>query len=268
MIQVREYGASGGLVVLLHGGPGAPGYMEPVASELAGSHRVLEPLQRSSGGEPLTVACHVEDLHELLTARSADESPVLVGHSWGAMLALAYAAEHGDIPKAIALIGCGTFDKPARDRMNSILDARMTDDLRRRILQLPEQVRDPDLRMARLGELILPLYSQDLAGTGLGLERCDARGYGESWNDMLRLQAEGVYPAAFDGIDLPVLMIHGARDPHPGKMIREGLEKLLPRLEYRELKKSGHYPWLERADRDEFFTVLREWLGRTMGDRS
>ncbi len=79
---------------------------------------------------------------------------------------------------------------------------------------------------------------------------------------MVRLQAESVYPAAFAAIDAPVLMLHGAVDPHPGRMIRASLEPHLPQLEYREWKRCGHYPWLEKAVREEFFAVLREWLTR------
>ena len=71
-IQVREYGTSGPMVLVLHGGPGAPGGMAPLARRLADSVRVLEPLQRGSGGEPLTVARHVADLHELVESRCGD----------------------------------------------------------------------------------------------------------------------------------------------------------------------------------------------------
>ena len=77
---------------------------------------------------------------------------------------------------------------------------------------------------------------------------------------MVQLQEAGVYPAAFAAIDVPVLMLHGAADPHPGQMVRAGLEPYMPQLEYREWARCGHYPWLERAVSDEFFAYLREWL--------
>ena len=79
---------------------------------------------------------------------------------------------------------------------------------------------------------------------------------------MLRLQMQGVYPAAFGEIDLPVVMLHGAADPHPGKLIYESLKPHLPQLEYVEFADCGHYPWLERVAKEEFTAVLREWLGR------
>ena len=68
--------------------------MAPVARGLAGSHRVVEPFQRGSGGERLTVARHVADLHEVINFYAGRCRPALLGASWGAMLALAYAATH------------------------------------------------------------------------------------------------------------------------------------------------------------------------------
>jgi pimeloyl-ACP methyl ester carboxylesterase len=259
---IREYGSSGRLVVLLHGGPGAPGYMAPVARALADSFRVLEPFQRGSAAEPLTVARHVADLHQLVVSRSGGERPALVGHSWGAMLALAYAAAHPGRAAALVLIGCGTFDQAARRRLQAIREERMDDVLRRRLKGLTEEFPDADERLRVSGNLVLPLYSFDLIAGELDAEACDARAHHETWGDMMRLQREAVYPAAFIAIDAPVLMLHGAADPHPGRLIRASLEPYLPQLEYHEWERCGHYPWLERNVHDEFFVLLRGWLAR------
>ena len=45
MTQVRTYGKAPFRVAVLHGGPGAPGGMAPVAKELSKKYGVLEPLQ-------------------------------------------------------------------------------------------------------------------------------------------------------------------------------------------------------------------------------
>jgi pimeloyl-ACP methyl ester carboxylesterase len=259
-MRIRTYGTYGPAVIVLHGGPGAPGYMAPVARGLADSFRVLEPWQRPSGGEPLTVARHVADLHELVESHCAGARPALVGSSWGAMLALVYAAAHSDRTGPLVLIGCGTFDRAARRRMQAMLDERLNYGLRQRLERLPEDYPDPDQRLEIMGKLILPLYSYDLVTTDQEIEAHDARARQETWADMVRLQDEGVYPAAFAAIDAPVLMLHGAADPHPGPMIRDSLEPHLPQLEYHEWQRCGHYPWLEKTVRNEFFAVLRTWL--------
>jgi pimeloyl-ACP methyl ester carboxylesterase len=261
-MEVRTYGTSGPLVIVLHGGPGAAGHMAPVARGLASQFRVLEPWQRGSGPEPLTVARHVEDLHELLDAAAAggQSRPALVGSSWGAMLALAFAARHPDRVGPMALIGCGTFDSAARRQLNATVSERMDAGLRQQLARLADTYPDADERLGVMGNLILPLYSHELLTKEMENVQYDARAHEETWADMIRLQEEGVFPAAFRAITSPVLMLHGTDDPHPGPMIRASLKPYLAQLEYREWERCGHYPWLERAVSTEFFTVLRAWL--------
>jgi pimeloyl-ACP methyl ester carboxylesterase len=136
------------------------------------------------------------------------------------------------------LVGCGTFDTKARARLQATLGER-----------------------ARQNESADRLYTYSRAVAEPPIE-LDAKGHTETWNDMLRLQAEGVYPAAFAAIACPVLMLHGAYDPHPGEMIRDGLARYIPQLEYVELERCGHSPWIEEHARDRFFSVLRTWLSR------
>jgi pimeloyl-ACP methyl ester carboxylesterase len=160
MLRVREYGDSGPRVIVLHGGPGAAGHMAPVARGLAGSYRVIEPLQRGNGGERLTVARHVADLHEIINVYAQDCHPAMLGASWGAMLALAYAAAHPDSTGPVILVGCGTFDLGARAALQRTIAERMTDDIRAR-LKCADQL-DQDQRLKASAEAMLPVYAFDL----------------------------------------------------------------------------------------------------------
>lgn len=263
-LTVRDYGASGPVVLALHGGPAAPGSAAPIARGLAASFRVIEPWQRASGDEPLTVARHVDDLHRLILSRCPSARPSLVGESWGAMLALAYAAAHPDSVSRITIVGCGTWDTASREKIGETLRERMSDSVRRELDALQHSCADSDERMRRMYELTMPLYSYDPlpADPEEGLPPFDAKAHTQAWGDMLRLQRQGVYPAAFAAIEVPVLMLHGAYDPHPGRMIRDSLLPSLPHLQYREWERCGHSPWLERHVRDDFFAVLMEWLSR------
>lgn len=266
-MRVRDYGTSGPLIFVIHGGPGAPGSAAALARGLAPSFRVREPFQRGSPecagmarGEPLTVARHVADL-DALVGEAPGERPALVGHSWGAMLALAYAAAHPDRVAALTLVGCGTFDETARARFRAVRDQRMNQAAVRRFHSLAA-LPDSDRRLEAMGELLQPVYSYDADAEEEG-EPGDDRAHRETWDDMLRLEAAGVYPATFAAIDVPVIMLHGAYDPHPGGLIRASLAPHLPQLEYHEWERCGHYPWLERAVRADFFAVLSGWLRRS-----
>ncbi len=77
---------------------------------------------------------------------------------------------------------------------------------------------------------------------------------------MLRLQAEGTYPAAFAAITAPVVMLHGDFDPHPGRMIADSLRPHLSGLDYVEIAGAGHEPWRERDARARFLARLHDTL--------
>ena len=250
------------MVIVLHGGPAAAGSAAPIAQGLAGSFRVLEPWQRGRGSEPLTVARHVADVHDVVLSHGDGGRPALVGESWGAMLALAYAAEHAEAAGPIALIGCGTFDPAARARLRQVLAERTDENMKRQLDRLPENVPSAEERLRQRYKLTERLYVYEpIEGEEEGFKGpLDVRAHEETWADMLRLQEEGVYPAAFAAIESPVLMLHGDCDPHPGRMIRDSLAPYLKQLEYHELNRCGHSPWKERFARDEFFDLLRGWL--------
>lgn len=242
-MQFRDHGpTSGAPVVVLHGGPGAIGSAGSLAQLLADPAHVLEPWQRAT-----TVGDHIADLLAFV-ATHCERLPVLVGHSWGAMLALAFAAAHPASSAALCLIGCGTFDREAR----SVFDAALA-----KLLPpgLDELTRDE--HFARIDRA----YTLDpLPEDPLDHPQVDAPANDRSWRDMVRLQDDGTYPAAFASIRVPVLMIHGAEDPHPGELIRASLARTMPQLEYRELAHCSHYPWRERGVRAEFASATRAWI--------
>ena len=89
----------------------------------------------------------------------------------------------------------------------------------------------------------------------------DPAGNEETWSDVLHRQRTGEEPASFAAIRVPVLMIHGDDDPHPGPMIGDSLREFIPTLEYVGLPRCGHEPWRERFARDAFAETVVGWLG-------
>lgn len=262
-IEVRRYPGEGPVAALLHGGPGAPGEMAPLAQALAGEFRVVEPLQRRSGGPPLTVGRHVADLAAVLP-----EGAALVGWSWGAMLALSFAAAHPGRVCSLALVGCGTYDPVSRAAYERALASRLGPEGRRRAEGLRQAMTEAPSEeegnrlLGDLGALLGRAAAYDPLPEEEGEPRwVDARGHEETWSDALRLQAEGVEPAAFAAATCPVLMLHGDADPHPGPATADLLRRFMPQLQYRGFSRCGHRPWAERHAREPFLAVLRAWLG-------
>lgn len=262
---VRHYGDSGPLVLVLHGGPAAVGDVAPVANGISGAFHAVEPWQRGSGGSPLTVARHVTDLRELATDLGRDSPVALVGHSWGAMLALCYAANYPSKAGPIVLVGCGTFDQASRSTMQGIIEERMDDGVRDAIRRLSDDTIDPAEQFIRTLKLTRHIFDYDPIGPYADKEEFepfDLKAHDETWSDMRRLQHDGTVPKQFEAIESPVLMMHGQYDPHPGKMIRDSLLPFLPQLEYQEFECCGHSPWIEKSARELFFLSLCQWLER------
>jgi len=106
---------SGTPAVLLSGGPGfTVDYMVPVGDCLPADYRRILFEQRGTGKsrppklspESMTLQAVVEDL-EALRLHLKQDRLLLVGHSWGGMLAMAYAAAHPDRVDRLILIGSG-----------------------------------------------------------------------------------------------------------------------------------------------------------------
>ncbi|HTO06637.1 MAG TPA: alpha/beta hydrolase [Myxococcota bacterium] len=264
-IAVRRWGSDGPQVALLHGGPGAAGDLADLARALAPRFQVLEPLQRRSGETALTVARHVADLAEVLPGPMH-----VVGHSWGAMLGLSFAAAHPGLVTSLCLVGCGTYDAATRAVYARRSQSRMTAAQRAELAELQgglASARDRTARDAlswRAGQLFSAVYGVDLLPREPGDEPLwvDSGGEAETWPDVLRLQAEGVEPAAFSAIRAPVRMLHGDDDPHPGPMIRDLLARHVADLSYLGFPRCGHDPWRERHAREPFLRALEEWLRR------
>ncbi len=260
-IDVQVHGGDGPEIVLLHGGPGAQGSVGNLARLLADEFRVLEPLQRRSGDVALTVRRHVEDLAEV-----APERAVLVGASWGAMLALSYAAALPARVRGLVLVGCGTYDVESRalyeERMRDRLGpegVETAEDLHRQIKEA-QATEEKDRLFDRLGALACKAQAYDALETEEEDLPFDLRGHEETWANALRLQETGQEPQAFSAIGAPVLMLHGEDDPHPGREIHEVLKAYVPQVELVLFARCGHEPWSERHAREPFLRLLRERL--------
>jgi proline iminopeptidase len=88
------------VVIVLHGGPGADyRYLYPLKA-LADEHLVVFYDQRGTGlsprvpAEQITLQVFLDDLDAFVAAYGKGRPVNLVGHSWGAMLASAYAGAH------------------------------------------------------------------------------------------------------------------------------------------------------------------------------
>ena len=209
---------------------------------------------------PLDVDRHVRDLAEV-----APQATTVVGHSWGAMLGLSYAAAHPERVHSLVLVGCGTYDEASRAAYRAAMARRLGEAGRAEKLRLKEALAITDAEeerarlFARLAELNTAAQHVDVEPKGdepsLGL---DVDGHTQTWDDAMHRQRSGLEPASFSAIRCPVAMLHGADDPHPGEQIAHTLCRYIPQLDYIAFPCCGHEPWRERHAGDAFLGALRK----------
>ncbi len=268
----RFYGQPPYTIAVVHGGPGAPGsaalLARGLAAESAANTGVLEPLQ--SRPSLLGPGGQVEELRELLD-RLSELPAVLVGHSWGAMLAWCLAALHPGHVRKLVLVASGLFDDSlAGSIMNTRLD-RLAPEKRAELNRLfaamdrAESTAERDNLLAAAGPHLVE--ADTYSSTILDTQNKATLAYQYDlhtavWAEMQDLRASGALLRMGHAIHCPVVAIHGGYDPHPAEGVRKPLARVLRDFRFHLLERCGHYPWLETHARKQFFALLRQEIER------
>lgn len=259
MVNPRIYGKAPYNVAVVHGGPGAPGEMAPVARELSRARGVLEPLQTRA-----TLAGQVAELKELLEENGPN--PVfLVGYSWGAILSFIFTSENPASVSKLILVSCGVFSDKYIGRIKRNRLSRLSARERARMDELLAALNDPaatdkDAHFAELGDLISQADDYDPLPHESDAIAFQHDIFEAVWKDAERLRGDGSLLEMGRRITCPVVAIHGDFDPHPWDGIKTPLEKVLRDFRFVLLEKCGHHPWYEKHAREAFYAALKEEL--------
>jgi len=259
MENLRKYGKAPFDVAVIHGGPGAPGEMAPVAKELSATHGVLEPLQTKS-----TLKGQLQELKIVLN-ENGDLPVILVGYSWGAMLSFIFTARNPSLVRKLILVSSGVFeDKYAVNIMRTRL-SRLTEEERVTVDSLLETLNGPDSEdknkiFAQFGEYISKADSYDPMPYKSEVIGWQYDIYKGVWEDAAELRSSGKLVALGKQIQCPVVAIHGDYDPHPPEGIKTPLSGVIKDFRFILMENCGHHPWIERTARDRFYAILKEEL--------
>jgi proline iminopeptidase len=272
-IAYRRYGDGPDTVVVLHGGPGLhAGYLEADLASLAETRTVIFYDQRGGGRSTvptdpseLDATWYVDDL-EHIRMHFGLQSLVLVGHSWGGLLAGLYAQARPDHVRRLLLVDP---DPPKRDPFWSAISARfhLNDDERGRLGVLMERwraaaARDPATASCRAywdlylrGYFHNPAKQQRMRGdlcteslqTLLGAHRGYTRESLGAWD----------LTSALPQFGFPTLVIHGRNDPVPLDGSRLWAQSL-PNARLLIIEVAGHFPYIEQPE--EFFAAADAFL--------
>ena len=250
---------SGPPVVLCHGGPGMYDYLEPVAAmidDLATVHRYDQRgCGRSQDRGPWDVATFVADL-DALRAYWGYETWTVIGHSWGAWLALLYASEHPQRISRLVYISDTGIDPAWHQEYRKNREARLPADERERFRQLNEQRHTAvEAELTRINQERSALLA---ATEYYDMNRLDEVPQYDRFpinyelnavvNTELKLMEEtGDLPALVRGITVPTLVLDGEADPRP-RWARAHVAQLIPDSRHITVPRAGHEPWIEQPE--------------------
>lgn len=255
MKTIKKYGQAPYRVGLLHGGPGAPGEMKPVAERLSVDFGILELFQTKK-----SINGQIEELHAQLLS-SALTPAILIGYSWGAWLGFLFAAKYPALIKKLILVSAGAFEsKYNKDLMRIRLD-RLNPQERKEAEKLISDMDAGNLdneTLSRFGRLVAIADAFDPEPDGNDPIEPDMEVYQSVWAEAARLRDTGELIKCAEHIQCPVVAIHGDHDPHPIEGVAIPLGKKLGDFKMIRLDQCGHTPWKEKFAKDRFFELLRE----------
>jgi proline iminopeptidase len=259
---------SGDPLIVCHGGPGIWDQFGDLAAMLRDDLHVIRWDQRGCGRSerrgPYSMARTVADL-EAVRAHFGKEKVALLGHSWGAQVALRYALDNPDRVSSLVYVSGTGLGSAWHAAYEENLAARLGDDLARTIeLEGRARTVDEDRRLAVLR------WSADFA------DRETAAGHAERlatpWlevnyecNALLNAEMRATWHEdelveQCRKLSVPTLIVDGAQDIRPRSAV-DSLAAVLPDVTRVELPAAGHLPWLE--DPEGFRSALLSFLSRS-----
>jgi pimeloyl-ACP methyl ester carboxylesterase len=239
-------------LLFVHGFPLSRGAWDKQVEAFSSSHRVLAPDLRGLGESEgsagtATMDRYAEDLAALL--RTWETGPaVLIGHSMGGYVALAFQARFPDLLRGLVLVGTragadtpdaaakrrATADKVAKEGPGSVID-----DMAPKMLAAS----NPDQAMAKqVRALMAPSRSEGVAAALRGMADRPDRTPG------------------LGGIGVPTLVITGADDTIIPPSESERLAAAIPGAELEIIPNAGHLVAYEQPE--AFNRRLKAWLER------
>jgi proline iminopeptidase len=251
-------------VLFLHGGPGYNSYSfaRLMGPRLEKDRRMVYLDQRGCGRSERPWDGHyslevlVADL-EALRQELGVERWVLLGHSFGATLALEYAARH---PQHVAgMVYVSGFSDASSSFATWKRELERLYPGRLEAAAHPEDSSDYTRVMRALrGMDAQSFFNQLQFRDAMYLQMQEAvdsesglRNTGELSRTLFSQELLGYRFTAFDRITAPVLVVGGRYDHSVGLESMQALAKALPHATLLEYEQSGHFPYLEEADRFE-----------------
>lgn len=267
-LYYRVFG-NGTPILIINGGPGlnSDGFVG-LAQTLSKSNQTIIYDQRGTGksgvapldGKTITLDLMVRDIENLRKHLGISQWIVL-GHSFGGMLAAYYATKHPDHIKAVIMSSSGGINLGLRDyvgrRLNNMLTPVQRDSLRYWNNKMAAGDNSHHARLGR-GRAMAPAYVYQKKYIGLIAERLTQGN--PRINELVWENLESIHfdcaPQLKD-FSKPVLVIQGKNDVLDVKTAAE-ISDAFPKSKLLLLDKCGHYGWLDAPE--AYFSAINQFL--------
>lgn len=252
-----RYG-TGPAVIAVHGGPGLG--IQSFLPELRGAESFADLIlydQRGCGASPLggsdvgDAETHIADLAALMDALHLERA-ILLGHSWGAWLSLAFAQRFPERVRGLIPV-CPPLAWPEPPEAVHRWFALLTPEMRRQVTALSTSTLSPSERLNQRLEVVLPLYFHDARG----LETFSSRGIrvSDAYDEraVARLMEADLRPG-LAALRMPAIFIAGRHDRRTPPEYASAIAALMPNATTQVIETAGHFPFLETPA--TFLTLL------------
>ncbi len=274
-LYYRETG-NGQPLLLLHGGPDFDHtYLRPEMDQLSDRFRLIYYDQRGRGKsaenvlpEGVTIRSEVEDI-EAVREHFGLENVSILGHSWGAVLALEYALQQPDRVSHLILMNAAPVSRADYLLLRRDRRARSPGDIEQLKVLFAEakyQEGDPDTvaayyrihfraalrRPEHLEKIIRRLRASFSKGGILKARTAERQLMHETWlSDEFNLLPQ------LRQLQIPTLVIHGDHDFIPVECAAH-IARAIPGARFVLLKECGHFSYLEC--REEVYRTIEVFL--------
>ena len=254
-----KHGSNPYNIVIVHGGPGAPGDISSLAEELSKKSGVLEPYQTYN-----TIESQILELKSLIENHTKDKI-TLIGHSWGAWLSYIFTTRYPTMVRKLILISSAPFEEKYIKDTIKIRMNRLNQDEKDELNSIYELLNSTEesirnIAFEGLGKLMMKIDSYELVSYNNAKVKYQADIFQKVWSEASLLRKSGYLLKIGKKIQCPVVAFHGDHDPHPFKGVEEPLSKILKNFKFILLEECGHYPWLERKATERFYEKLIQEL--------
>ena len=257
-------------ILIINGGPGmnSEGFAS-LALELSDQNMTILYDQRGTGksmldkisSSTITMKLMANDI-EIIRDHLGIDKWIVLGHSFGGMMASYYASKYSDHTLGLVLSSSGGLDLELLQTLN--IQARLSQIERDSLNYWSNQIQRGDTSYsARLkrGMYLAPAYLYAKEFVPLVAHRLTQGNLtinGLVFRDLQRIRYD--VKDELRSYDKPVLIIQGAHDIIPIE-ISETAHSVFSDSQLIILKNSGHYGWLE--EKEVYFKAVREFLTKT-----